>query len=78
MRTQGNKLVITKNQTDWEFYQLRSVDGATFNGTYNLSEVNGKIPSINFTFDGRFTGNGAIKVMYHEYIDCINPAVAPG
>ncbi len=78
MRIQGDKLIITKNQTDWEFYQLKSVDGATFNGTYVLSAVNGKIPSITFTADGRFTDNGAIKEMYHEYVDCINPAAAPG
>lgn len=78
MRTEGNKLIITKNQTDWPFYRLPSVDGATFNGTYVLSEVNGKIPSITFTSDGRFTDNGAMKEMYHEYINCINPAVAPG
>ncbi|MEJ7712786.1 MAG: hypothetical protein WKF84_23790 [Pyrinomonadaceae bacterium] len=67
IRTEGDKLIITKNQTDWPFYKLNSVDGATFNGTYVLSEVNGKIPSIAFTSDGRFTDNGAMKEMYHEY-----------
>ncbi len=77
-RMEGNKLIITKNQTDWAFYRLNSVDGATFNGTYILSEVNGKIPSITFTFDGRFSDNGAIKEMYHEYISCLNPAATPG
>jgi hypothetical protein len=54
------------------------VDGATFNGTYVLSAVNGKIPAITFSSDGRFTDNGAIKVLYHEYVDCLNPALAPG
>ncbi len=77
-RMEGNKLIITKNQTDWSFYRLNSVDGATFNGTYILGEVNGKIPSITFTPDGRFDDNGAIKEMYHEYISCINPAATPG
>ena len=78
MRTEGNKLIITKNQTDWPFYRLNSVDGATFNGTYVLSELSGKFPSITFTFDGRFTDEGAIKVMYHAPVDCVNPAAAPG
>jgi hypothetical protein len=78
MRTEGNKLVVTKNQTDWPFYRLNSVDGATFNGTYVLGEVNGKIPTITFSHDGRFTDDGALKVLYHEYIECINPATAPG
>ena len=78
IRTEGDKLIITKNQTDWPFYKLNSVDGATFNGTYVLGAVNGKIPAITFTSDGRFTDNGAMKEMYHEYISCINPAAAPG
>ena len=77
-RLQGKELIFTKNQTDWPFYQLPSVDGATFNGTYNMSAVNGKIPSITFTSDGKFTDNGALKELYHEYIDCLNPAVTQG
>ena len=74
----GNELIFTKNQTEWPFYQLPSVDGATFNGTYNMSAVNGQIPSISFTSDGKFTDNGALQQLYHEYIDCLNPAVTPG
>jgi hypothetical protein len=74
----GNELIFTKNQTDWPFYQLPSVDGATFNGTYVMSAVNGQIPSISFTSDGKFTDNGALKQLYHEYIVCLNPAVTPG
>jgi hypothetical protein len=77
-RMQGNELIFTKNQTDWPFIKLPSVDGATFNGTYNMSAVNGKIPSISFTADGSFTDNGALQVLYHEYIDCLNPAVSSG
>jgi hypothetical protein len=78
LRMQGDKLIITANQTDHAFYRLPSVDGATFNGTYTLSEVNGKIPAITFTSDGRFTDNGALKVLYHEYIECLNPALNAG
>lgn len=78
VRVEGNKLIVTKNQMDWQFYKLPSVDGATFNGTYVLGAVDGKIPSITFTTDGRFTDNGALKVMFHEYIGCINRAAAPG
>ncbi len=77
-RMEGDKLIITPNQTDHRFFKLNSVDGATFNGTYALSSLDGKIPSITFTSDGRFSDNGAIKVLYHEYIDCLNPALAPG
>lgn len=78
MRMEGNKLIITKNQTDWPFIPLHSVDGATFNGTYALGAVNGRIPAITFTADGRFADNGAIKVMHHDLVDCANPAAAPG
>ncbi|MEK6289660.1 MAG: hypothetical protein AABO57_28425 [Acidobacteriota bacterium] len=78
LRMEGDKLIISKNQRDWSFYQLDSVDGATFNGTYVLREVNGKIPTITFTSDGRFSDNGAMKEMYHQQIVCINPATTPG
>ena len=78
LRMEGNTLVITANQTDHRFYNLPSVDGARFNGTYVMSEAYGKIPSISFTSDGRFNDNGAIRVLYHEYNDCINPGMLPG
>jgi hypothetical protein len=78
LRMEGNTLIITANQTDHKFYHLPSVDGARFNGTYVMSEAYGKIPTISFTSDGRFTDNGAIRVLYHEYNDCINPGMVPG
>lgn len=78
LRMEGNKLIITTNRTDHKFYQLPSVDGARFSGTYTLPEYNGKIHSITFTADGRFTDNGAVRILYHEYVDCINPAIKPG
>ncbi len=78
LRMENNALIITANKTDHKFIKLNAVDGARFQGTYALSEVEGKIPSITFTSDGRFTDNGAIKVLYHEYIDCLNPALKEG
>jgi hypothetical protein len=78
LRMEGDKLIITPNQTDHRFYKVNPVDGATFNGTYVLSEAYGKIPAITFTSDGRFTDNGAVRVLYHEYVDCLNPALAAG
>lgn len=77
-RIKGGKLILTKNQRDWSFAKLSPVDGATFNGTYTMSPVGGVTPVITFTSDGRFTDNGALKVLYHEYTDCANPAFAPG
>ena len=78
LRMENDKLIITANQTDHKFFQLKSVDGARFNGTYVMSESYEKIPVITFTSDGKFIDKGAIKVLYHEYIDCINPALLPG
>jgi hypothetical protein len=78
MRKEGNQIIFTKNQRDWPFYQLPSVDGATFNGTYNMSAVNGKTPSISFTSTGNFTDNGALKQLYHDDNSCLNPAFTPG
>lgn len=78
LRMEGNTLIITANQTDHKFYQLPSVNGARFNGTYVMSEAYGKIPAISFTADGRFIDNGAVRILSHEYNDCINPALQPG
>lgn len=78
LRMEGNKLVITANNTDHRFYQLPPVDGARFSGTYVMTEAYGKIPSITFRADGSFSDNGAVRVLCHEYNDCINPALLPG
>lgn len=78
LRMENNKLIIRHVNMDYEFYKLHSVDGATFNGTYALSELNGIIPTITFTANGNFTDRGAVSVLYHEYTDCINPARNPG
>ncbi|MBK7561423.1 MAG: hypothetical protein IPI68_07845 [Chitinophagaceae bacterium] len=78
LRMESDKLIITANQTDHRFYQLPSVDGVKFDGTYVMTEAYGKIPSITFSSDGRFSDNGAIRVLYHEYNDCINPGMLPG
>jgi hypothetical protein len=77
-RLQGDKMMVTKNQREWTFSQLPSVNGASFNGTYTMKSFNGKIPSITFTSSGTFTDNGALKELYHEYISCLNPAVTSG
>jgi len=78
MRVENNKLIITTNKTDHGFLKLNDVDYVKFSGTYAMSEWNGTLPTISFTPDGKFTDNGAIRILYHEYIDCLNPALAPG
>ncbi len=77
-RMEGNKLIVTKGQTDWPFYQLPSVDGARFNGTYVKSQSSDIIPAITFTADGRFTDNGVVGALYYDGIVCVNPEVKPG
>jgi hypothetical protein len=78
LRMEGDKLIITANKTDHKFFQMPSVDGARFNGTYVMSKAYEKIPVISFTADGRFIDKGAIKVLCHEYSDCLNPGLLPG
>lgn len=77
-RIENDKLIVTKNQRDWPFYKLNSVDGAKFNGTYKMSESYGIIPVITFTVEGQFTDNGVIRVLYHEGTNCINPGFIAG
>ena len=38
----------------------------------------GMIPTISFTPDGKFIDKGAVRILYHEYTDCLNPAITPG
>lgn len=84
MRMENNKLILTTNKTDHGFIKMKTVDGAIFNGTYTLSSKNflgeetGKTPMINFTAGGKFTDNGAISIMYHPTVTCLNEAKDPG
>ena len=84
VRLENGKLIITPNKTDHAFIKVNAVDGARFNGTYALSSKNiageetGKTPLINFTADGKFTDNGAMGILCHEYVDCLNTGKEPG
>ena len=73
-----NKLVITTNKTDHAFIKLSGVDYVKFSGNYVMNEWNGTTPAISFTSDGKFNDKGAIRILCHEYVDCLNPALLPG
>ena len=78
MRVENDKLVITTNKTDHGFIRLNDVDYVKFSGTYVMDEWNRMIPTVTFTPDGKFIDKGAIRILYHEYVDCLNPALEPG
>jgi hypothetical protein len=84
LRMENNKLIVTANKTDHGFVKMNSVDGAKFNGDYALSSKNyageetGKTPVISFTGDGKFKDNGALKLLYHANVECLNDAKEPG
>ena len=84
LRMDNNKLVLTTNGTNHGFINIRSVDGARFNGTYAFSsktftgEESGITPLISFTADGNFTDNGGIKIMSHSTVSCLSDAKEPG
>ncbi len=84
VRMENGKLIITPNKTDHGFIKINSVDGARFNGEYACSSKDflgaetGNRYVISFTADGKFSDNGAIKFLYHGYVDCLNDAEAPG
>ena len=77
-RLENNKLIVTKNQMDWPMNKLKFVDGAKFSGSYVMSEAYEKIPIISFTSSGQFADNGVIRVLCHEYTNCVNPGFKPG
>ena len=84
LRMENDKLVITTNKTDHGFIKTKFFDGARFNGVYALSskdfsgQETGKTPVIRFTAEGKFTDNGALNILNHAYVDCINSAKEPG
>ena len=78
LRMDKSKLVITTNKTDHAFIKLSGVDFVKLDGNYVMNEWNGTIPAISFTMDGKFSDKGAIRILYHEYVDCLNPALLPG
>jgi hypothetical protein len=78
VQIQNEKLILTTNNEDHSFIKLQPVNEVKWSGTYVLREQNGVIPKIVFSADGKFTDNGALKVLFHEYIDCLNPALNPG
>jgi len=84
MRMEKGKLIITTNKTDHGFIKMDPVDGAKLNGTWALStrnylgEETGQRRDISFTVDGKFTDNGAMNNLYHEYVECLNNAKQPG
>ncbi len=78
LRMEKNKLVITTNKTDHAFIKLSGVNYVKLDGNYIMNEWNGTIPAISFTMNGKFNDKGAIRILYHEYVDCLNPALLPG
>jgi hypothetical protein len=84
LRMETGKLIITTNKTDHGFIKTNAVDGARFNGVYALStrnflgEETGKTAVISFTADGKFSDNGALKILVHESVSCLNAAKNPG
>jgi hypothetical protein len=84
LRMEKDKLIVTKTNTDHGFIKIPFIDGAKFSGTYSFSSKNiigeetGKTPKISFTADGKFTDDGAVSVLYHEYISCLDPTRVPG
>ena len=84
LRMEVTKLILNTNKAGHGFIKINSVDCAKFNASYALSSKDfaggetGKTPLISFTTDGKFTDNGAVNVLYHEYIDCLNAGKEPG
>ncbi len=84
LRMEKDKLIVTKTNTDHGFVKIPFIDGVKFSGTYFFSSKNiigeetGKTPKISFTADGKFTDDGAVSVLYHEYISCLDPTRVPG
>lgn len=74
----GSDLVLTTNKTPHTYIKMPSVDGARFDGTWTLSAHEGKVPSITFTPDGRFTDDGALKVLEHNLYRLYGVAAKPG
>jgi len=84
LRMENNKLILTINKADHGFVKLNSVDGTVINGTYAFSskdilgQETGKTHVISFTAGGQFADKGAITIMAHPYVPCVDEAAEPG
>jgi hypothetical protein len=78
VRLDGEKLVITRMQTDHKYVRLASVDGMRWEGTWEFEPREGGTPSITFTKDGRFRDNGAVKVLEHSLYGLYSTGDKPG
>jgi hypothetical protein len=78
LEKKGLDLVLTTNKTPHTYVKMPPVDGARFDGTWTLSEFEGKTPSITFAADGRFTDDGALKVLEHGLYRLYKVAGKPG
>jgi hypothetical protein len=78
MELKGEHLVLTTNKTEHKFVRLASMDGARLDGTYAMSEHNGKIPKITFTADGKFKDEGALQVLEHSSYKLYSQNAKPG
>ena len=78
LELQGEILALTTNKTAHKFGRLPSVDGARFDGTYAFQPDQGKVPKITFRADGRFTDEGALKVLEHNSYPLYGVARKPG
>ena len=67
IKSDGENLIVTTQNTDHKYEKVQSLDGAMFNGTYYFKGDWGKInPSITFKTDGSFTDHGAVNILHHN------------
>lgn len=78
MELRGEHLILTTNKTEHKFGRLARVDGTRLDGTWTFSEYEGKIPKITFTEQGRFTDEGAVKVLEHSLYKLYSTGGKPG
>jgi len=74
----GDGLILTTSKTEHRFVRLPPVDGARFNGTYEIPSWNNTTGTIAFTGDGRFEDQGALDATIHQVAYPFRITTAPG
>ena len=79
IKTSGDNLIVTTQNTEHKYEKVASVDGDVFNGTYAFDgKWDGNPPSITFTTDGKFIDKGALNILNHQTTDPFNITKEPG
>ncbi len=78
IRMEADKLVFTPIREEHKFIKMAAIDNIRLNGTWAIKNRNGKWVTVSFSPGGKFTDNGAVRVLDHTVYDYYSVADGGG